>query len=72
MAKKHRERELFEVYLTDGLKTISESISSLFGGRYLSKRYYDILRPPKPIKESPKQIIDRIKQKIEDIENERI
>lgn len=67
MAKKDRERKMFDVYITDGLKTISENISSVFGGKYLSKRYYDIIKPPKPVKETPDQIIDRIKKKLEDL-----
>lgn len=67
MAKKDLERKVFDVYITDGLKAISEIISSIFGGSYLSKRYYDIIKPPKPVKETPDQIIDRIKKKLEDL-----
>lgn len=67
MAKKDRERKLFNIYITDGLKAISEGISSICGGKCLSKRYYDLLMPPKPVKENEDQIIDRIKNKLKDL-----
>lgn len=67
MAKKDRERKIFDIYITDGLKTISESLSSICGGKYLSKRYYVIIKPPKPVKETSDQIIDRIKNKLKDL-----
>ena len=67
MAKRDRDREIFEVYVSDGLKALLEGFSHVFGGQHLSKRYYDILHPPKPVKEEPKEIIDRIKNKIRGI-----
>lgn len=67
-AKQDRNKEIYDTYITDGIKAISESLSAITGGKYLSKRYYDVIQPPKPVKEKPEDIINRIKHKLEGLE----
>ena len=39
--------EIYCIYITDALKTISENTAALSGGSHVSKRFYDILHPTK-------------------------
>ena len=44
--KKRTEDEIDRVYRTDCVRVISESTAKEVGGKFIQKRYYDILNPP--------------------------
>ena len=44
--KKRTEDEIYRVYVTDCLQMISENTANQVGGKFIQKRYYDILNPP--------------------------
>ena len=44
--KKRTEDEIYRVYVTDCLRMISENTANQVGGKFIQKRYYDILNPP--------------------------
>lgn len=60
----------YRVYVTDVLRRINENTATFCGGKYISKRYADIVRKPKE-KDKPDQsgkeiandIISRLTQK---------
>lgn len=43
--KKRTEDEIYRVYVTDCLQMISENTANQVGGKFIQKRYYDILNP---------------------------
>lgn len=47
--------ESFEIYVTDCLSTIAKSV-----GAKVSRRFYDILNPPKAETKKPEEIVDDI------------
>ena len=58
----------YRIYVTDGLKMISENSAKYAGGMYLSTRYTDVIK--KPVKETrtKDEIIDGIKAKLKKME----
>lgn len=53
---------LFRVYMTDGIRALTDSISGALGGSSLSKRWYEQIDNKKI--ESAEQIKNRIKGKL--------
>lgn len=54
---------MFRIYITDGLKVISEAVAG--GNRaYLQTRYVDILDPPPEDNRTADEIISNIKSKL--------
>lgn len=35
----------YRIYLTDGIKTMTQTLADSFGGKYIQARYWDILHP---------------------------
>ena len=71
-----QERMAYEMYITDGLKCINDSVAGFLGGRSLSKRFADILkqmnsRQPEEDR-TAEQIISSISEKLERLSNESI
>ena len=56
-----RERAL-KVYITDGLKTLTENTANYSGGKSLNVRFFDLFKEVK--EENPKEIITRITNKL--------
>lgn len=52
-AKARHEKEsrdyAYRIYVTDALRTISETLANAEGGQYMSKRFVDLLKPPEDI-----------------------
>ena len=71
-----QERRAYEIYVTDRLKFINDSVASFFGGKSASKRYVDMLEritKNKPEEtRTAKQIISSISEKLERLNNESI
>ena len=66
----------YEMYITDGLKCINDSVAGFLGGRSLSKRFADIIkqmnsRQPEEDR-TAEQIISSISEKLERLSNESI
>ena len=61
--KKRTEDEIYRVYVTDCLQMISENTANQVGGKFIQKRYYDILNPPpvetRTAEEITKEIADK-------------
>ena len=71
-----QERMAYEMYITDGLKCINDSVAGFLGGRSLSKRFADIIkqmnsRQPEEDR-TAEQIISSISEKLERLSNESI
>ena len=56
-----REKAL-KVYITDGLKTLTENTANYAGGKSLNVRFIDLFKEVK--EENPKEIITRITNKL--------
>lgn len=68
------EHKVYEVYVTDRLKTVNDIIAQTFGGPAPKMRYYDILEEMKPQKEeepekTAEQVISSISDKLERLGN---
>lgn len=64
------EREkAFKVYLTDGLKTLTENTANYAGGKSLNVRFFDLFKEVK--EENPQKIISRITSKLRSTGGER-
>lgn len=53
-----RHDEAYRIYLTDALQTISENVSKLTGGQYMTKRFADVGQIETEKKTEPKQKIE--------------
>lgn len=60
---------MYENYITDCLKLITENTGKFVAGGYMKQRFYDISNPPKePEKEeTAEEVISRISNKLDDI-----
>lgn len=60
------ERRLYEVYVTDALKAITENTAKMYGGSSLKLRYADLLENSNKQEETrtAEDIISNIKNKI--------
>lgn len=71
-----QERMAYEMYITDGLKCINDSVAGFLGGKSLSKRFADILKQmnSRQLEEdrTAEQIISSISEKLERLNNESI
>ena len=58
--------EVYRVYVTDMLMCIAENTAKFAngGGRYIKKRYFDIVQPQKEETRTPDEIINGIKSKL--------
>ena len=65
--KIYQEDKIFKAYVTDALKALCENTSKKYGGEVLSKRYIDIIEPPKKTESEDKdanEIILDFKEKL--------
>ena len=60
---------IYRIYVTDALQTITGNTGNVAGafggGQSISKRYHDIVRPPKEETRTAKDIIDGIKERLD-------
>ena len=52
--------EIYRVYITDTLRIISENTAKYAGGAYATKRYAEIINPPKESNLTAEEIIGRV------------
>lgn len=62
--EKRAKRELYQVYITDALCYINEILATRFGGKIMSKRYYDILHKKPEETRTAQEIVDSIRSKL--------
>lgn len=71
-----QERRAFEIYVSDRVKAINDSVASVFGGSTSASRYIDVLerimdaRPEDS--RTAEQIISSISDKLERLNNESV
>lgn len=71
-----QERRAFEIYMSDRIKAVNDSIASVFGGSTSTSRYIDILermmdaRPEET--RTAEQIISAISEKLERLNDESV
>ena len=58
--KQENRRKILEVYITDGIKLISDILHGIYGGGQFNLRYLDIVEP-KEEKRTAEEIISHIK-----------
>lgn len=63
--RKKQEKKILKVYITDGLKVITETLQGVYGGAALSTRYLDIIDPPPVDDRTADDIIENIKNKLQ-------
>lgn len=54
------QNEVYRVYVTDTLRIISENTAKYAGGSYATKRYAEIINPPKQSNLTAEQIIEQV------------
>ena len=69
----HQKNELYRVYVTDTLKNIAENTAAVCAqnganGKYITKRYYELLHPAPEDNRSADEIITSIKNKLKGLE----
>lgn len=62
--KKRSKNELYQVYTADALFYINEIIATRFGGKMMSKRYYDLLHKKPEDTRTAQEIVDSIRSKL--------
>lgn len=65
-----QERRAYEIYVTDRLKAINDSVAHVFGGSTAEKRYMDFLESAQPKRatednRTAEQVISSISEKLE-------
>ena len=55
---------MYQVYVTDALKAISENTAKFAGGGYIQARFYDILHPQQEETRTGEEIVALMKEKI--------
>lgn len=62
--KKRAETELLHVYTTDALYYINEILATRYGGKMMSKRFYDLLHKKPEETRTAQEIVDSIRSKL--------
>lgn len=66
--KEKRNRLIYEAYMTEAVKNISENVAKGLGqGYYMAKSYMDIIDPKPEPTETADDIINRIKGKLRNL-----
>ena len=55
---------MYQVYVTDALKAISENTAKFGGGGYIQTRFYDILHPKREETRTGEEIVALMKEKL--------
>lgn len=58
----------YRIYVTDGIKVLTENTSRQFGGQRFTRRFADILNPQPEDTRSAEKIIESIRSKIDSLE----
>lgn len=72
-ARSHQlyQEQVYRAYVAEAIKNISENVANGLGkegATYMAKSYIEIIYPPKEDNRSAEDIIDDIKQKLEEYE----
>lgn len=67
-AKKEAEEKTYRIYLSDGIKMISENTAKYAGGTSFKKRYFDLIRAEQEETRNSDEIIDSIRKKLQGME----
>ncbi len=62
--KQEDEKLLYQIYITDALKYITENTAKRVQGVYIPKRYIEYIRPEKAPKHTEKEVISNLKSKL--------
>lgn len=68
--KQKQEDKLLKVYITDGLKAITETLQSVYNGSALTTRWIELVDPPKQDTRTAEEIKTTILNKLKSIEGE--
>lgn len=58
--KQDTEHRIFENYITECLRNITENTAKMSGGNYISIKYHDIINPPKKETRTAKEIVEDV------------
>lgn len=64
LLKKQSQEQVYRIYVTDALKTITENTAKYAGGSYMKARYFDVESPKPPETRTSGEIIQSMKDKI--------
>ena len=64
LLKKQSQEQVYRIYVTDALKTITENTAKYAGGSYMKARYFDLENPKPGETRTPDEIIGKMKDKI--------
>ena len=62
--KQRAETKLLHVYTTDALYYINEILATKYGGKMMSKRFYDLLHKKPEETRTAQEIVDSIRSKL--------
>lgn len=65
--KRDAETAACRIYITDALKNISENTARYSGGEYITKRYFNVINPPKEEKRTADEIVEHMKKKLGEV-----
>lgn len=58
----------YRIYVTDGVKIITENTARFFGGRHFETRFIDVIEPKPEETRTADEIIENIRDKIKKLE----
>lgn len=67
-AKKEAEEKAYRIYMSDGIKMISENTAKFAGGTMPKNRFYDLLKCAPEETRSGDEIISSIRKKLQEME----
>lgn len=62
--QREREEKAYKIYITDALKCIAENTQRFNGGSAPSVRYIDLIEPKKEFKMTAKEVIAKMRKKL--------
>ena len=66
-AQKESEAKAYRIYVTDGIKMISENTAKTGKASYFQKRYIEVIKPVPEETRTADEIIDGIRNKIQNL-----
>ena len=61
---KIQKEKVYQIYITDTLRLITENTAKFVGGSYIKMRYADMIEPVKKETRTPEEIIENIRNKL--------
>ena len=63
-ARQESKNRAYRIYVTDGIKIITENTARYFGGRHFEARFIDVIEPPPEETRTSDEIVENIREKI--------